>query len=166
VIYFGATGIDSYDYDGRFDADPPSTSSDMVLILQGSHAQDLEDRINAEGANQLDSAGRALGGYQIAAGGKGNVATVMLYFTRAQVNGMLDTNFRQDREQPGVRVFLWKANSEAELAVQEQAALQRAIAFVGGASTPFEEWLGYEMAGGCDGGEYWGMMVIRKGGGG
>jgi hypothetical protein len=161
MIYFGATGFESYDYDGRFDQG--AASSDTVLLLQGSDLLDLEDRINAAGVDQLSSFGRGLAGYQIAAGGKGNVATVMLYFTRNTVTGMGDLQFREPRTQPGLRVFLWKATTEAEIAVQEEAALQRARTFVG--TTDGAEWLGYEKAGGSLGGEYWGMMIIRKIGG-
>jgi len=158
MIYYAQTAPEAFDFDGA-----QAGSNDEVFIFQSDDPVVLEQRINARGRYECNQNTRYLAGIQIAGGGKGNVFTVTMLMS-SDVPTVLGTavhTFTADDTAAGLRVFLFKASSEAELMNHMRGANTRIGAFTSGHDTP--QWRGIEIAGSNDGPEFMGLLVVWRG---
>jgi hypothetical protein len=168
MIYFGATGILRTWPQFNIANDPHTdVRSDEQLIFRSDDPAVLEERVNAAGVEQW-TLGRALDGIQLGGSGQGGQFSVMMLLSRDAGGGgaaELMKFSEDDDNDTGIRAFFFKAETEAELRVQLDAALARIATWINKVEPVHTDltWRGYEISGSSFGAAHMGMLIVYRG---
>lgn len=133
--------------------------TDIVRHVLSEEAFDLEDRVNVIMALITTHSGRlatiALGG-----SGDGNVFSVAMIETSQSSPGL--PGLPPSTANSGTKVFFYKAETPAELAVQYAACKARITAWLAEGLGWTGQYFDYQIAGGGHGGPVMGMIVVYR----